>query len=67
MPAKMAANKTEMKVKNAESVANLDKVSKVRGREQSQETIIIMTEKPTVHIPELLSVMVLRYCYLLEG
>ena len=51
-----------MKVKKADRVANLDKVSNVRGSEQSQETIIMIAENPTVQTPDVPSVIVLRYC-----
>ncbi len=48
-----------MNVKNAESVANLERVSNVRGREHTKDRIAQMAEKPTVHTAPLL--MVLRY------
>ena len=44
MPAKMAARRTETKVKKAEKVASLDKVLKVRGSEQTQESTVQMAE-----------------------
>lgn len=48
-----------MKVKNAESVASFDKVSKVLGREQTHERTAQIAENPTVHTAPLL--MVFRY------
>ena len=48
-----------MKVKKAEKVASLDRVLKVRGSEQSQESTVQMAEKPTVQTAPL--DMVLRY------
>ena len=57
----MVANRTETKVKKADSVANLDKVSNVRGSEQSQETMTVIAENPTVQTPDVPSVIVLRY------
>ena len=59
MPAKMAARRTEMKVKKAEKVASLDRALKVLGSEQSQERTVQMAEKPTVQTAPL--DMVLRY------
>lgn len=50
---------TEMNVKNAERVAILDRVPKVRGREQKKEMTATMAEKPTVHTAP--SLMVFRY------
>ncbi len=37
-----------MNVKNAETVASLDKVSNVLGKEQTQERTAQMAENPTV-------------------
>lgn len=48
-----------MKVKKAEKVASLDRVLKVRGSEQTQESRVQMAEKPTVQTAP--SDMVLRY------
>ena len=48
-----------MKVKNAEKVAILDRVLKVLGSEQTQESTVQMAEKPTVQTA--LLDMVLRY------
>ena len=58
-PAKTAARSTEMKVKNAERVASLDRVSKVLGREHTQESTAQIAENPTVQTAPLL--MVFRY------
>jgi hypothetical protein len=55
----MAANKTEMNVKNADPVPNFDRALKVLGREQNQQIIVAITAKTTVHSLWLL--MVLRY------
>lgn len=38
-----------MKVKNAESVANLERVSNVRGSEQTQEITVMIAENEIVH------------------
>ena len=38
-----------MKVKNAESVANLERVSNVRGSEQTQEMTVMIAENEMVH------------------
>ena len=59
IPAKMAANRTETKVKKAERVASLERVSNVRGREQKKERTAQIAEKPTVHTAWPL--MVFRY------
>ena len=59
MPAKIAARRTEINVKKAEKVASFERVSKVRGKEQSQDMTAMMTEKLIVQRPPLL--MVLRY------
>lgn len=59
MPAKMAARRTEMNVKNAERVASFDRVLNVLGSEQTKEMTAKMAEKPTVHM--LWPVIVLRY------
>ena len=48
IPAKIAARRTEMKVKKAEAVASLESVSNVRGKEQIQEMTVMMAEKPIV-------------------
>ena len=48
-----------MKVKKAEKVAILDRVLKVLGSEQTQESTVQMAEKPTVQTA--LLDMVLRY------
>lgn len=45
----MAANKTEMKVKNADAVPSFESALKVLGREQNQQIIVAMTAKTTVH------------------
>ena len=45
----MVANKTEMKVKKADAVAILDNVEKVRGRENTNDMMVVMTPKTTVH------------------
>ena len=59
MAAKMVARMTERNVKNAESVASLERVSKVLGREQMKEMIAMITEKPIVQTEWL--VIVFRY------
>ena len=48
-----------MNVKKAETVASLARALKVLGKEQTQDTIAMIAEKPMVHTPPL--VMVLRY------
>lgn len=48
-PAKAAARMTLMKVKTADAAANLDRVSKVRGMEQTHEMIAPIAANPTVH------------------
>ena len=45
----MAANKTEMKVKNADAVPSFDRALKVLGREQNQQMMVAITAKTTVH------------------
>lgn len=47
-PAKIAARMTLTKVKKAERVASLERVSKVRGSEQTNEMSAPMAAKPTV-------------------
>ena len=59
MPANMAANRTDMKVKNADAVPSFERALKVLGREQNQHIIVAMTAKTTVH--SLWLVIVLRY------
>ena len=59
MPAKMAARRTETKVKKAERVASLESVLNVLGSEQTKEMTAKMAAKPTVHT--LWLVIVLRY------
>lgn len=59
MAAKIVAKRTLMKVKIAETVASLDSVEKVRGREQMKATIAIIAENPIVHT--LPGATVLRY------
>ena len=59
MPAKMAARRTEMKVKKADAVPSLERVEKVRGVEKKKQIMAEMREKTTVHW--LWFVMVLRY------
>lgn len=49
MPANMAANKTEMKVKNADAVPSFERALKVLGSELNQHIIVAMTAKTTVH------------------
>lgn len=44
---------TETKVKNADRVATLDKVLKVRGNEKKNEMMATMAEKATVQIAPL--------------
>ncbi|CRK30615.1 hypothetical protein BN1708_015805 [Verticillium longisporum] len=44
----MVASMTEMKVKSADATANLDSRSNVRGSDDSQEMMAMMTEKTTV-------------------
>ena len=48
-----------MKVKNAETVASFDRVSKVLGREQNHERTAQIAENPTVQTAPL--VMVFKY------
>jgi L-asparaginase/Glu-tRNA(Gln) amidotransferase subunit D len=55
----MAARSTEMNVKKADAVANLERALKVRGREQNQQIIVAITANTTVH--SLWLVMVFRY------
>lgn len=59
IPAKIAASRTEMKVKSAESVASFDRVSNVRGNEHAQDRTAQIAENPTVQTAPLL--MVFRY------
>ena len=47
-PAKIAARSTEMKVKKADNVASLDRVSNVRGNEHTKESTAQIAENPTV-------------------
>ena len=49
MPAKMVARMTEMNVKIAEPNASLESPEKVRGREQTKQTIAAMMANTTVH------------------
>jgi len=55
----MAANRTEMKVKNADAVPSFERALKVLGSELNQQIIVAITAKTTVHW--LWLVMVLRY------
>jgi hypothetical protein len=55
----MAANKTEMNVKNADAVPSFERALKVLGSELNQHIIVAMTAKTTVH--SLWLVIVLRY------
>ena len=59
MPAKIVARRTEMNVKNAETVASFARVLKVLGREQTNEMRAMIAEKPIVQT--LWLVMVFRY------
>ena len=59
MAAKMIASSTEMNVKNADAVASLESVSKVLGNEEIKEMIVMIAEKPIVHIEWF--VMVFKY------
>src|SRR4051812_35335847 len=47
-PAKTAARMTEMKVKNADKVATLDRVLNVRGSEKIHEMMATISENTTV-------------------
>lgn len=59
MPEKIMANRTDMKVVNAENVATLDSALKVRGREKIKEMMAVITENTMVHLE--CPVIVLRY------
>lgn len=56
MPAKMAAKRTEINVKKAETVASFERVSNVLGREHKKQITATIAENPTVHKPPLLIV-----------
>lgn len=64
IPAKIAAKRTEMNVKKADPVPNFDKALKVLGSENTQQMIVAMTAKTTVH--SLWLVIVLRYLALVS-
>ena len=64
MPAKIAANRTEMKVKKADPVPNFERALKVLGSEKIQQTIVAITAKTMVH--SLWFVIVLRYLALVR-
>ena len=49
MPAKMAARRTDMKVKKAEAVPSFERALKVLGREQNQHIRTAIIEKTMVH------------------
>ena len=49
IPANMAANRTDINVKNAEPVPSFDKALKVLGREQTQQMSVAMTANTIVH------------------
>ena len=55
----MAARRTEIKVKKADSVASLERVSKVRGSEHTHDRIAQIAENPTVQTAPL--VIVFKY------
>ena len=59
IPAKMAARRTDTKVKNAESVASLERVLNVLGKEQTHEMTVMITEKEIEHMEWL--VIVFKY------
>lgn len=63
MPAKIVANSTEMKVKNADAVPSFAIMLKVRGSDASQQMMVMAMENSTVRQPRmtLFSVMVLIY------
>lgn len=55
----MVASNTEMKVKNAEKVAALDRLLNVRGNEKTKEITAVTTDHTMVQVPPF--VIVLRY------
>lgn len=55
----MAASRTEMNVKNADTVASFASAEKVLGREQTQQIMVEITANVMVHW--LWFVMVLKY------
>lgn len=60
----MAANRTEMNVKNAEAVPSFDSALKVLGRDETQHMSVAITAKTIVHW--LWLVIVLRYLALVR-
>ena len=54
MTVKTGGKGDERSVRNAERVADLERVSSILGKAQTEDTTTILTEKPTVHRAPLL-------------